>query len=385
MRGARARLLAAVALALCVPATGAAVALTLSGPEARASAPEAAAHRFLDTYLDPTGRVVRRDQGGDTVSEGQAYAMLIAVAVGDRPRFDLAWDWARANLQRPDGLLSWHWADDAVTDRESAADADLDAARALTLAAERFAEPAYAAEGARIAAAILSEETVRTPRGPLLVAGPWARGPVARLNPSYFSPRAYADLSAASGDAAWAELAASTGAVVADLTLSPPGLPPNWADAGPDGAVTPAPGPGATPSWGLDAARVQIRFAESCSADDRALAARAWPFLRDVTRAGDVALDYTLDGTPTTEFVNPLGLVAAAAAASAAGDGLERDALLDRAEALGQAYPTYYGVAWIALGRLMLTTDSFGSCTAPPLSERPMNAPVPSPAEEAPR
>ena len=27
---------------------------------------------FLDGYVDPDGRVVRRDQGGDTVGEGQA-------------------------------------------------------------------------------------------------------------------------------------------------------------------------------------------------------------------------------------------------------------------------------------------------------------------------
>jgi endoglucanase len=51
----------------------------------------AASQAFLGAYLDAGGRVVRRDQGGDTVSEGQAYAMLVAAATGDRQRFDLAW------------------------------------------------------------------------------------------------------------------------------------------------------------------------------------------------------------------------------------------------------------------------------------------------------
>jgi len=53
---------------------------------------------FLDRYEDPDGRVVRRDQGGDTVSEGQAYGMLIAVGVRDQVRFDRAWTWSRRHL-----------------------------------------------------------------------------------------------------------------------------------------------------------------------------------------------------------------------------------------------------------------------------------------------
>ena len=49
-----------------------------------------ATERFLDAYVDPDGRVVRRDQGGDTVSEGQAYALLLATAVGDEATVDLS-------------------------------------------------------------------------------------------------------------------------------------------------------------------------------------------------------------------------------------------------------------------------------------------------------
>src|SRR6266545_2779995 len=109
-----------------------------------------AADRFLDHYMEPDGRVVRRDQGGDTVSEGQAYAMLITVATGDRARFARVWTWTAQHLQRPDGLLSWHWADGHVVDPEAAADADLDAARALVFAAERFDEPSYLDQAQRI-------------------------------------------------------------------------------------------------------------------------------------------------------------------------------------------------------------------------------------------
>src|ERR1700731_3139635 len=69
----------------------------------------AAGQRFLARYVLGNGRVVRREQGADTASAGQAQAMLISVAVGDRRRFTRIWGWARRHLQRPDGLLASHW------------------------------------------------------------------------------------------------------------------------------------------------------------------------------------------------------------------------------------------------------------------------------------
>ena len=55
------------------------------------SSATAAARAFLTAYVDPDGRVVRRDQGGDTVSEGQGYALLLAVVLGDKARFQRVW------------------------------------------------------------------------------------------------------------------------------------------------------------------------------------------------------------------------------------------------------------------------------------------------------
>ena len=60
------------------------VTLTACGSSTSSSPPPAqpnvmrAGQFFLRRYVDGDGRVVRRDQGGDTVSEGQAYGMLIA-------------------------------------------------------------------------------------------------------------------------------------------------------------------------------------------------------------------------------------------------------------------------------------------------------------------
>jgi len=40
---------------------------------------------------------------------------------------------------------------------------------------------------------------------------------------------------------------------------------------------------------------------------------------------------------------------------------VRREQLLRRAEAMGAANPTYYGTAWVALGRALLTTDLLSS------------------------
>ena len=80
------RPLAAILLGVAIVTT-AAVAVVLRtgaaepGPEEEATA---AANAFLDDYVDDSGRVVRTDQGGDTVSEGQAYGMLVAVGLRRR-------------------------------------------------------------------------------------------------------------------------------------------------------------------------------------------------------------------------------------------------------------------------------------------------------------
>lgn len=307
-----------------------------------------AAERFLDRYVDLDGRVVRRDQGGDTVSEGQAYAMLLAVAVGDQVRFARVWNWTADNLQRPDGLLAWHWTKGRVRGRQSATDADLDAARALALAGKRFAMPAYVDEARRIGAGILSRETTTAGGRPVLVAGPWARGasgaPVT-LNPSYVSPRAYQELLTATGDEQWQTLADVGTADVRWLTTN--GLPPDWAVVDGEGAARPTSSPGgAPPGYGFDAVRVPVRFGEACSQAGRAVAAGLWSRLRGQERPK-----------------HAVGLVGAAGAATAAGDRIARDRLLDDAERRDSQQPTYYGAAWVALGRVMLTTDLLGSCS----------------------
>jgi endoglucanase len=357
-----------VVLAIVALLLGGAVALAALGgsrPAARSSAEAAAgasASRFLARYVGPDGRVIRHDQGGDTVSEGQAYAMLLAAATGDRRRFATVWRWTQRNLQRDDGLLSWHWAGGRVADPQAATDADLDAARALLVAARRFHRPAYRRAALRIGRGILKLETATVGRQLVLVAGPWASDRHV-VDPSYFSPRAFAELRRASRDGRWDRVARSSRAIARSLQAHRSGLPPDWAVATPSGASpigTPQ-DPGAQARYGFDAVRLPARMAESCSRADRRLAAAAWRGLRPLAR-GPLPAVLDLGATPLQRFESPAALAGAAGAAKAAGNRTAAGRLLGRAAQVDARGSTYYGAAWVALGRVMLTTSLLGRC-----------------------
>lgn len=356
--------MAAVVVGAVVSA-GVAAALSGGLPGRRsgsASGPDAAARAFLSDYVDPDGRVVRRDQAGDTVSEGQAYAMLVAVGSGDSETFRAVWRWTEQHLVRADGTLSWHWVDGAVADASSASDADLDAARALVLAGRRFDDARLTAAGVRLGAAVLDVETVQTAAGRVLVAGSWTTAEPWAYNPSYDSPVAYAVLGAASGDQRWAELAAGSRAS-STRVLAATDLPPDWAQVHADGRVDPVPGAGGHGGqgvrYGYDAARVPLRQAESCSADDRALAARlVTPLARDPGSAAE----RDLGGRALTTDRSVVGLAGQAAALAASGDPVGARARLDEAATVQRQHPTYYGGAWAALGPMFLSSTALGGC-----------------------
>ncbi|MCM3697322.1 class F sortase [Microbacterium oleivorans] len=360
---------AARALAVTSAAAVLALAVTAcSGPEADAPASpteDAAttADAFLETYVDG-GRVARTDQGGDTVSEGQAYGLLLAVVAGDEPVFDEIWDWTTTNLQREDGLLAWRWDDGAVVDDQPASDADLDAARALVLAGDAFDRDDLRAEGVDLGTALLDEMTASTALGRILLPGPWATASPHAYNPSYASPAAFAVLSEASGDPRWDELAEGSRAATEAL-LDANALPTNWATVATDGTVAiagAANGEG-EPEYGYDAARASIRYAESCDPEDAAIAARIASALPD-----DEVLPAELDSGAgaVTSDQHPVAYAARAAAYAADGRGGDAEADLGRMTATAAEAPTYYGDAWTALAEAMLTNDALAGC--PPLA-----------------
>jgi endo-1,4-beta-D-glucanase Y len=315
---------------------------------------------FLDRYVED-GRVVRKDQGDDTVSEGQAYGLLIAYAAGDRDRFGEIWSWTKRHLLTDDQLLAWRWTPDGgVSDAQSASDADLDTARALVLAGDAWDDERYTAAGKRMATAVLDHETARTDLGLILLPGPWADSEPYRYNASYASPAAYRVLAAATKDDRWKELETSSTAVTRAV-LEESDLPSDWSQVHADGTVDPMPATGDDTRvlYGYDAMRMPLRYAEACTAPDRALAASVAPTLRRTTQ---LAAQLDLGGTAVTGDRSALAYAARAAAEQAAGATGAARADLERADRTSATTPTYYGDAWAALGATMLTSDVLGGC-----------------------
>ncbi|BDZ49929.1 hypothetical protein GCM10025867_21700 [Frondihabitans sucicola] len=325
---------------------------------------------FLSDYVDhdgaDAGRVIRRDQGGDTVSEGQAYGLLVAAGVGDRKTFAEIWSWTKTNLERPDGLLAWRWDKGKVVDDMPASDADLDTARALVLAGKTFDDPAYTAAGSTLGGHILDHLTEETPDGRILLPGPWASGPGPwSYNPSYAAPATFALMASTTKDSRWKELETGSRAVTQKI-LQASALPSDWAQVRTDGSVVPLPsatGTAGTVQYGYDAGRLAVRYAESCSASDVALAAKLAAPLAD---KNPLPMQLDLGGTAMNTDQSPLGYVARAAARAAAGQQ--------------GAPPPTSGSPTTWHGRLPRTTGPPGTPSAPCTSRRaPWDPARPSP------
>jgi endoglucanase len=316
-------------------------------PSERAQEPQQAAEitartsaeAFFDRYVDQTGRVVRHDQGSDTVSEGQAYAMLLAVALEDQARFRVVWKWTKDKLQRDDRLFSWHW-DSGVTDEEPAADADLDIARALVLAGHRFDHPAWTTQAVAVGRAILRHETASVAGKRILLPNPSAdQAPPLMFNASYVSPVATQQLFEASGDHRWKSVESGSRALM--KTLTDDQLPPDWVVLQADGSVR------TSTQFGFDAVRVPIRHAESCVVEDRHIAASM------VSR---------LEADRSDVATTPVGWVARSASYAAADRPEKSGTALAKADEARRVKQSYYGDAWDALGRYMLLDRRLGGC-----------------------
>jgi endoglucanase len=352
--------IAAVLILLAV--LGAALA-SMSGERATPTdgAARNAATTFLNAYVESDGRVVRHDQGGDTVSEGQAYAMLLAETTGDQGRFAQIWSWTRTHLQERNGLFAFRTdAAGKIADPQPAADADVLIAWALMRATGPDASE-YHLEGRRVANAVLARETTRRGSSLMLAAGPWAVGAPVTLDPSYWAPVAFEQLAQMTGDLRWQQLDDSTLDLSTTLTAGGTVLPPDWARVdGTKVSGTESPNKDAHfVQYGLDAQRLVVWLATGCSPSARRLAAR----LNSVLTDREDAIALTPDGVVIDQQTNAVPLVAAAAAAQAAGDDARRDQLLAKAAQVNRATPTYYGSAWIALGTTLLETKDFGGCT----------------------
>ena len=143
---------------------------------------------WKNTFVIPAGagfRVQRPENGNDTVSEGIAYGMLIAVYMNDKPLFDGLWTYWKTLQATADGpLMTWNNSGGAG----SATDADEDAAFALLEASKKFTGGTYAADALNMMHAILAHDMSGT-----FIMGGSNYSTTLPTNPSYFAPAYYTE------------------------------------------------------------------------------------------------------------------------------------------------------------------------------------------------
>ncbi|MBN1787663.1 MAG: hypothetical protein JW806_04645 [Sedimentisphaerales bacterium] len=201
---------------------------------------------FKHYFIDNSGKVNRPD-ANDTVSEGQAYAMLRAVWLNDKETFDKCYTWTENNISRyktkGDNLLAWQWKDGNVAGWQPASDADIDYALALIFADARWKNidsssiENYGDKAKKILDDILNLETYSTPSGRVYLS-PWIYdGNIITesfaVNPSYYSPAHFRIFYNYTQDKRWLKLIDTTYYMLNSLSQNfagqtGTGLIPDW-------------------------------------------------------------------------------------------------------------------------------------------------------------
>jgi endoglucanase len=203
---------------------------------------------YRQRFIQPDGRVIDREANDRSTSEGQAYAMLRAVMIGDRATFDRTLQWAENNLKRQvngkqtDSLWTWKWGQTpqgqwGVIDANFASDADVDAVTALILASRRWKHPPYLNLARTKLKDLWTYSTIlgRDPSGKeqrfLLpgLAASFVNQQTAQLNPSYLAPAAFRLFAQIDPQRDWTGLVDSSYRVLQQATaLSAVALPNDW-------------------------------------------------------------------------------------------------------------------------------------------------------------
>jgi endoglucanase len=242
------------------------------------SALDAAWRMYAKRYISPEGRVIDDANGNASHSEGQGYAMLIAVRLNDSEVFARLWGWSRANLfVRNDQLPAWVWDPDTTPhtkDIDDASDGNMLMAWALMEGGRRWGIENYLADARKIARAVADSDTAPSRYGVVLLPGSHGfrgsdrpDGPVVNL--SYWLFPAFRELKRAVPDFDWDAIAANGLSIIAAARFGNDKLPTDWISLA--GAKA-APATGFPQVFGYDVVRVPLYLAWYRPSDRSALA-----------------------------------------------------------------------------------------------------------------
>ena len=279
-------------------------------------------------FISNEGRV-KRNKDGDTVSEGQAYAMLRAVWMNDKKTFDLCYEWTENNLSRKtkfsDHLLAWKWKNESVQDWMPASDADIDYALSLIFAdrlwgkTDQTANTKYAAKAKQILNDILEKMTYQTNTGRLYLS-PWILSAEERtaknfpVNPSYYSPAHFRIFHQFTNDKRWKNLQDTTYFILESLSESFEGqkgigLIPDWCKVDQQDSLSSMEGKSNISGW--ESVRIPIRvymdYLWFDNPDAGKFLNKLAPFLKqEWNNLNTIFSEYTYTGQAVKKYENPL-------------------------------------------------------------------------------
>lgn len=202
-------------------------------------------------------KIVRPENGNDTVSEGIGYGMLIGVFMNDQSMFDALWSYAKSHNDGH-GLMTWcvPGGSGSCSGGGAATDGDEDMAYALLMASKQWPSKAsYASDATALINAILQYEV----DGSNVVKPGDNFGGASEMNPSYLAPSYYRAFAKATGNAKWMSVLEESYTILAGAS-GQYGLVPNWADSSGKGIAGPTTD-GSGPNFGYDACRTPFRIA----------------------------------------------------------------------------------------------------------------------------
>ncbi|MFS2221579.1 glycosyl hydrolase family 8 [Pantoea sp. B65] len=201
---------------------------------------------YKNRFLMSDGRI--RDTANNNVShtEGQGFAMLLAVGNNDRQTFDRLWQWTRTHLSNPNnGLFYWRYnpaASDPVVDKNNASDGDVLIAWALQLAGEKWQEADYLQQSDKIQRAIVSHNVTSFAGHTLMLpaAQGFNKNSYVIINPSYFLFPAWRDFARRSHLQIWNQLINDGFSLLSEMSFGSSALPLDWVALNADGSMAPA-------------------------------------------------------------------------------------------------------------------------------------------------
>ncbi len=220
---------------------------------------------FKARFVSREGRVIDNMNGHISHSEGQGFAMLLAVRFDDQDSFCRIYDWTHANLSRPsDSLHAWCFRPGEPGgrpgDRNNATDGDLMIAWALTEAADKWDQPVLRSFAAAIARDILALMVVRIGDRPHLLPGcqGFLDATTLTTNPSYYIYPAFRALRVVAPSPVWGQLEATGLRLARTARFGRFGLVADWVALARSGAGLPGIAPNQPARFSYDACRVPL-------------------------------------------------------------------------------------------------------------------------------